>query len=99
MAQPGSLADDKYSPLVVLPSGSVVNASIVANGTGQHDHAVSIDYAKGTVVFELLDGFQGGEQYYYHIVTESSDMGAATIERGTFTRPGWASCPPLVKTS
>jgi len=85
MAQPGSLADDKYSPLVVLPSGSVVNASIVANGTGQHDHAVSIDYAKGTVVFELLDGFQRGEQYYYHIVTESSDMGAATIERGTFT--------------
>ena len=85
MAQPGSLADANYSPLVVLPSGSVVNASIVANGTGQHDHAKNIDYARGTVEFELLDGFEGGDQYYFHIVTESSDMGAATIERGTFT--------------
>ena len=91
-AQPGAVGDAKYSPLVVLPSGSVVNASIVANSTGTHDHLVSIDYAKGTVVFELLDGFEGGEQYYYHIVTESSDLGAATIERGTYT-PRLAKLP------
>ena len=84
-AQPGAIGDAKYSPLVVLPSGSVINAPIVANSTGTHDHLVSIDYAKGTVVFELLDGFQGGQEYYFHLVTESSDMGAATIERGTYT--------------
>jgi len=81
-AQPGSVGDAEYSPVIVLPSGSVMSASIVANSTGNHDHLVSIDYAKGTVVFELLDGFEGGEQYYFHLVTESSDMGAATIERG-----------------
>jgi hypothetical protein len=69
-----------------------MSASIVANSTGKHDHLISIDYAKGTVVFELLDGFEGGEQYYYHLVTESSDMGAATIERGTFT-PRLANLP------
>lgn len=85
VAQPGAVGDSKYSPLVVLPSGSVINAPIVANSTGTHDHLVSIDYARGRVVFELLDGFQGGDEYYFHLVTESSDIGAATIERGTYT--------------
>ncbi len=95
-AQPGSVGDAEYSPLIVLPSGSVMSVSIVANATGTHDHLVSVDYAKGTVVFELLDGFEGGEQYYYHLVTESSDMGAATIERGTYT-PRLASLPSFGK--
>ncbi len=95
-AQPGSVGDAEYSPVIVLPSGSVMSASIVANGTGNHDHLVSIDYAKGTVVFELLDGFEGGEQYYFHLVTESSDMGAATIERGTYT-PRLANLPMFGK--
>jgi hypothetical protein len=96
VAQPGSVGDSQYSPLIVFPSGSVMNASIVANSTGVHDHLVSIDYAKGTVVFDLLDGFQGGAQFYFHIVTESNDMGAATIERGTYT-PRLAHLPTFGK--
>ena len=92
LAQPGAVGDARYSPLVVLPSGSVFSMSIVANSTGTHDHLVSIDYAKGSVVFEMLDGFEGGAQFYYHLVTESSDMGAATIERGTYT-PRLANLP------
>lgn len=95
-AQPGSVGDMEYSPLIVFPSGSVMSASIVANSTGKHDHLVSIDYVKGTVVFELLDGFEGGDQYYFHLVTESSDMGAATIERGTYT-PRLAKLPMFGK--
>jgi hypothetical protein len=95
-AQPGSVGDAEYSPLIVLPSGSVMSASIVANGTGNHDHLVSMDQAKGTVVFELLDGFEGGEQYYFHLVTESSDKDAATIERGTYT-PRLANLPMFGK--
>jgi len=95
-AQPGSVGDMEYSPLIVFPSGSVMSASIVANSTGKHDHLVSIDYVKGTVVFELLDGFEGGEQYYFHLVTESSDKGAATIERGTYT-PRLAKLPMFGK--
>ncbi len=90
--QPGAVGDALYSPLVVLPSGSVINAPIVANSTGTHDHLVSIDYKKGTVVFELLDGFEGGAEYYFHLVTESSDMGASAIERGTYT-PRLANLP------
>ncbi len=95
-AQPGSVGDAEYSPLIVFPSGSVMSASIVANSTGKHDHLVSIDYEKGTVVFELLDGFENGEQYYFHLVTESSDKGAATIERGTYT-PRLAKLPMFGK--
>jgi len=92
VAKPGAVGDAQYSPLLVLPSGSVINAPIVANSTGVHDHLVSIDYDRGTVVFELLDGFQGGAQFYFHLVTESSDVGAATIERGTYT-PRLAQLP------
>jgi len=95
-AQPGSVGDAEYSPVIVFPSGSVMSASIVANSTGNHDHLVSIDYIKGTVVFELLDGFENGEQFYFHLVTESSDKGAATIERGTFT-PRLAKLPMFGK--
>ena len=85
VAKPGAVGDAQYSPLIVMPSGSVLSASIIANGTGTHDHLVSIDYTKGTVVMEMLDGFQDGAQFFYHLVTESSDMGAATIERGVYT--------------
>ncbi len=91
-AQPGSVGDAEYSPLVVLPSGSALNAIIVANGTGEHDNLVSIDYDAGTVVFKLLDGFQGGDQYFYHISTESNDIAAATIESATYT-PRLANLP------
>lgn len=83
--EPGAIADANYSPLIQLPSGMILNTPIVANQSGTHDHLVNIDYDKGTVEFELLDGFQDGQQYYYHLVTESNDKLAATIERGTFT--------------
>lgn len=83
--EPGAVADDKYSPLIQLPSGIILNTPIVANASGTHDHLVNIDYDKGTVEFELLDGFQGGQQYYYHLVTDSNDKLASTIERGVYT--------------
>lgn len=83
-AQPGSVGDANYSPLIQLPDGLILNTPIVANGTGNHDHLVNIDYDKGTVEFELLDGFHGGQQYYYHLVTESNDKVTATIERATY---------------
>jgi hypothetical protein len=49
-----------------------------------------------TVVFKLLDGFQGGEQYFYHISTESNDIAAATIESATYV-PRLASLPAFGK--
>ncbi|CAA9569666.1 MAG: hypothetical protein AVDCRST_MAG33-2391 [uncultured Thermomicrobiales bacterium] len=82
--QPGAVGDAEWSSAVVLPSGLVINAQIVANGTGVHDRVVEISPEERQVRLELLDGFQGGDQLYYHFVTDSSDMVAATLERAVY---------------
>jgi len=92
VAEPGSIGDAEYSSIVVLPSGSVLNAQIVANGTGVHDRVVSVDYRRARVTLQLLDGFQGGDQFYYHLVTDVSDPVPATIELGTYA-PRMANLP------
>lgn len=91
-AEPGSVADAEYSSAVVLPSGSVLNAQIVANRTGTHDRVVSVDTRRGRVTLQLLDGWQGGDRFYYHLVTDVSDPVPATIELGTYA-PRMASLP------
>ena len=92
VAEPGAVADDEWSSLVVLPSGSVLNVQVVANNTGLHDRVISIDQKRRTVTLQLLDGFQGGDQFYYHLVTDSSDPVAATIELGVYA-PRLAKLP------
>jgi hypothetical protein len=83
--QPGAVADDEWSSLVVLPSGLVLNVGQMANGTGIHDRVVDIDVAEREVEVELLDGFQGGDQLYYHFVTDASDPVAAALEEGVYS--------------
>ena len=92
VAEPGAIADEAWSSLVVLPSGQVLNIQVVANSTGEHDRLISIDKARRTVTLQLLDGFQGGDQFYYHLVTDSSDPVAATIELGVYA-PRLAKLP------
>ena len=92
VAQPGAIGDSEYSSLVVLPSGSVINAQIVANSTGHHDRAVAIDFRRRTVTMQILDGFQGGDQFFYHLVTDASDPVAATIEKAVYA-PRLANLP------
>ena len=92
VAEPGAVADEEWSSVVVLPSGSVLNVQIVANDSGEHDRVISLDKEAQTVKLQLLDGFQGGDQYYYHLVTDSSDPVAATIELGVYA-PRLASLP------
>lgn len=92
VAQPGAVGDDEYSSLVVLPSGTVINAQIIANRSGIHDRVNSIDIAARTVNMQLLDGWQGGDRYYYHLVTDASAPGPATIELGTYA-PRMANLP------
>ncbi len=48
----------------------VLNVQLVHNASGTHDRVKSIDMEKRTVTISLLDGFQGGRQFYYHLVTE-----------------------------
>lgn len=92
VAEPGAVGDDEYSSLVVLPSGVVVNAQIVANATGEHDRILDINAEERYATFQLLDGWQGGDPFYYHLVTDASDPGPATIELGVYA-PRMANLP------
>jgi hypothetical protein len=83
-ANPGAVADDQWSSIVVLPSGLVLNAQIVANASGQHLRVKAIDSEARTVTLSILDGVQGGNQYFYHLVTDASVPIAAVLEKGVF---------------
>jgi hypothetical protein len=84
VANPGGIADAKWSPIVVLPSGLVLNAQQVHNPTGSHKRVKSLDLARRTVTLSILDGVQGGRQYYYHLVTDASAAIAAVLEKGVY---------------
>jgi hypothetical protein len=91
-ASPGAVADDQWSPIVELPSGLVLNAQIVQNASGKHLRVKSIDTKASTVTLSILDGVQGGKQYFYHLVTDASIPLAAVLEKGVVT-PNLAKIP------
>src|SRR3954454_12940738 len=82
-ANPGSVADASYSPLVQLPNGEVVNAPVVADATGRHDKVVSLDTAARTVTLRLTHGFARGNAVRY-LSTDATDPGVAALEGSTF---------------
>jgi hypothetical protein len=95
-AQPGSVGDANYSPLVRLSaSGPVYNAPIVASGETPHDIANHTDVldrvvainasnpSKATATFVLSRGYTNGQPIAY-ISTDSSDEAPAAIERSTY---------------
>ena len=91
-ANPGAVADDQWSSIVVLPSGLVLNAQIVQNDSGTHDRVKAIDTKARTVTLSILDGVQGGKQYFYHLVTDASATVPAVLEKGVFA-PKLAKIP------
>ena len=92
VANPGGVADAKWSSIVVLPSGLVLNAQIVHNTSGSHTRLVSIDLDHRTVTMKILDGEQGGKQYFYHMVTDASAAVPAVLEKGVYA-PTLAKIP------
>jgi len=92
VAKPGAVGDAEWSSMAVLPSGTVLNVQMVHNASGTHDRVKSIDLEKRTVSLSLLDGFQGGKQYYYHLVTDVSEALPAALENGVHT-PRLAKVP------
>ncbi|MBV8282764.1 MAG: hypothetical protein JO347_11995 [Candidatus Eremiobacteraeota bacterium] len=107
-AKPGSVADDRYSPFVKLPDGTVLDAPIVAAGEAPFDVAthrntadrvLAIDLNKKTVTILLAHGFFNGSRVVY-LSTDASDPGVATVERATYTKnlanSGSASQQPIV---
>ena len=83
-ADPGAVADAKWSSIVVLPSGLVLNAQIVHNDSGSHDRLVSLDLKGRSATMSILDGVQGGKQYFYHLVTDASASVPAVLEKGVY---------------
>ncbi len=90
-ARPGSVADDRYSPLVQLPDGAVVNAPVVADATGQHDKVVSLDTGARTVTLRLTHGFARGNAVRY-LSTDATAPDVAALEGSTFV-PRLAAAP------
>jgi hypothetical protein len=96
IADPGAVADADWSSIIVLPSGIVINAQIVANKSGHHLRMKSIDIQHRTVTLSVLDGVQGGKQYFYHLVTDASASLPAVLEKGVFA-PRLAMLPTFGK--
>jgi hypothetical protein len=92
MAKPGAIADAQWSSMVVTPSNVVLNVQMVHNASGSHDRLKAIDLEKRTVTLSILDGFQGGRQYFYHLVTDASADVPAVLEQGVFA-PKLANVP------
>jgi len=100
-ANPGSVADDSYSPFVRLPDGTTLDAPIIASGAGPFDvtthrntadRVLAIDTEKKTVTILLAHGFFNGARVVY-LSTDASDPGVATIERATYTKKLAQSSP------
>ncbi len=96
-AQPGSVGDADYSPLVRV-DGIVYDAPVVAaavedadisfpNGNPNyalvHDQVIAIDPARRTVTMSLINGYSFGKRVFY-ISTDSSDPTVSAIEGNTF---------------
>jgi len=85
VAKPGGLADLRWSSLVAMPSGVILNVQMVHNGTGDQDRVLAVDLKRQTVTLSIVNGYQGGKEYFYHLVTEASDPLPATLEKGVYS--------------
>lgn len=91
----GAEGEDGYSPFVQLADGTILNAPIIANESGQHDKVKRLDTASMTVDFEETDGFSGGKPVKY-VSTDASVPLAAALENVTLaTSLGGISKPGL----
>jgi hypothetical protein len=97
MAQPGSVGDEQYSPIVRI--GNVFyNAPVIAFGVTAaeinfpadnvdyskvHDEVLAIDTVNGTVTLQMVNGFSFGRPLWY-ISTDASLPDVAAIEGATY---------------
>ena len=94
VAQPGAVGEPGYSPLVQVTFRGqrvVLNASQIANATGQADKVVSIAHNHRTVAYRETDGCYDNESVHYASF-DASDPGAAAIEDVTYA-PALATAP------
>jgi hypothetical protein len=93
-AQAGAVGNPGYSPLVQLPSGVVLNAEQIGDGTiapGRDkahwaDKVETVDPYHHTVGYDITNGCYENQSVHY-ISTDSSDPTAAAIEDVTYAPP------------
>jgi len=74
--------DSEYSPLILLPNGTVVNAPHIQNNTGRHPKLLAPVYNGHATLIET-NGFQGGQPVRY-ISTDASTPFLAAAENSTY---------------
>jgi hypothetical protein len=77
---PGAIGDTAYSPLVTTDEKIVLNATQVANDSGQLDAVTNLDTAAKQVTLKVLHGFAGGKKVAYLRLDASVDVVAALEE-------------------
>jgi hypothetical protein len=82
VANPGSIGETGYSPLIQLPDGTIENAPQIGNASGWHDKVVSVN-GDGTVTLRETDGEQAGLAVRY-VSTDSSNSAIAALEGSTY---------------
>lgn len=81
---PGAVGDADYSPLIVMPNMVVYNAPQLINKSGIQDRVISVDYDAMTIKILVSDGYYGGRDKFYHLVTDASDPLPAAIENAIY---------------
>lgn len=80
----GPRADKRYSPLVRVGNGPIINAPQVANRTGVGGSVVAINYRQRTVTLTTLAGWVDG-QFTVYLHTDASSPLIAALEDSTYT--------------
>ena len=89
----GAEGEAGYSPYVQLPNGTILNAPIVADESGQADKVKDLDTAHGMVRIEETAGFANGSPVMY-VSTDASVGVAAALENVTLA-PALNAAPDL----
>jgi hypothetical protein len=90
---PPAVGEAGYSPLILMPDGTVRNAPQIANKTGHADKVVSIDRdsENGTVLYRETEGRYEDKHVHYASFDSSSPV-AAAIEDVTYA-PALGNAP------
>lgn len=95
---PGAIGDDQYSPLITTNGNIVLNATQVANDTGQHNGVIKLDTTAKQVTLKLLAGFTESHMVFYLRLDASSPVVAAleesTLAKNLDAAPGLGSNDP-----
>jgi hypothetical protein len=77
---PGAIGDAAYSPLVTTDGKTVLNATQVANDSGQLDAVTALDTGAKQVTLKILHGFTEGKKVAYLRLDASVDVVSALEE-------------------